>query len=178
MLKFSSWIFKLQNLFVRYIGAFVGARKICKNFYLFIVILFCSINPKKTNRIRPQASWFARLAVLEARASKRANLIWLLYLPVIFFVYGFVLGRIFFSFSLFPVPPSLPLSLSLLPPLSHSLFFLWSIRYYLFATRSCFICVVRILCLLSCKCLVHVSSPSELLHQSIRGTYKSLAAIK
>ena len=93
-------------------------------FFKVIVILFCSINPKKTNRIRPQASWFARLAVLEARASKRANLIWLLYLPVIFFVYGFVLGRIFSSSSLFPVPPSLPLSLSLSPSFPLSLSFI------------------------------------------------------
>uniref|UniRef100_A0A1X7SM46 ABC-2 type transporter transmembrane domain-containing protein n=1 Tax=Amphimedon queenslandica TaxID=400682 RepID=A0A1X7SM46_AMPQE len=50
------------------------------------------INTKKAKKIRPQASWFARLAVLEARASKRASLIWMFYLPVIFFVYGFVLG--------------------------------------------------------------------------------------
>ena len=34
-----------------------------------------------------------RLAALEARAMKRANLMTILYLPIIFFGYGFLLGN-------------------------------------------------------------------------------------
>ena len=34
-----------------------------------------------------------RLAALEARAMKRANLVTVFYLPIIFFGYGFLLGR-------------------------------------------------------------------------------------
>ena len=41
-----------------------------------------------------KASWFNRLAVLETRADKRTTLVWNVYLPVIFFGYGFVLGKI------------------------------------------------------------------------------------
>ena len=40
------------------------------------------------------AGQFTRLAVLEARASKRANIYQTLYLPVIFFVYGVALGEL------------------------------------------------------------------------------------
>ncbi len=39
------------------------------------------------------ASSFDRLSVLETRAGKRSSIIWRLYLPVIFFVYGVLLGK-------------------------------------------------------------------------------------
>ena len=40
------------------------------------------------------AGQFTRLAVLEARASKRANILQALYLPVVFFLYGAALGEL------------------------------------------------------------------------------------
>ncbi|CAI8009436.1 ABC transporter G family member 8 [Geodia barretti] len=40
-----------------------------------------------------------RLAALEARAMKRANLMTILYLPIIFFGYGFLLGTVYFQTS-------------------------------------------------------------------------------
>ena len=42
---------------------------------------------------RTQNYSLLRLAALEARAIKRANIVTTLYLPVIFFAYGFLLGR-------------------------------------------------------------------------------------
>ena len=41
---------------------------------------------------RTQNYFFQRLAALEARAVKRTSFTALLYLPIIFFAYGFLLG--------------------------------------------------------------------------------------
>lgn len=48
-------------------------------------------------RVRQEAGIFNRLSALEARASKRAQLIQMLYLPLIFLVYGTLLGTVYFQ---------------------------------------------------------------------------------
>ena len=40
-----------------------------------------------------RASTFTRMAVLEARAAKRASVGTLAFVPVMFFVFGFVIGK-------------------------------------------------------------------------------------
>jgi hypothetical protein len=51
----------------------------------------------RASRQIPQANWFMRLAVLEARASKRTSKVWMFYLPIIFFAYGLLLGTVYFQ---------------------------------------------------------------------------------
>ena len=46
-----------------------------------------------TKTIGEQNAAFTRMAVLEARAAKRASIGTLAYLPIMFFLFGFTLGR-------------------------------------------------------------------------------------
>ena len=48
-------------------------------------------------RVHQEAGVFNRLSALEARAAKQAKLVQMLYLPLIFLVYGTLLGTVYFQ---------------------------------------------------------------------------------
>ena len=61
----------------------------------------------KTTDSQPSA--FTRMAVLEARAAKRVSTGAVMFLPIIFFLFGVALGKVLESLVLFSWPLSTPL---------------------------------------------------------------------
>ena len=69
------------------------------NYVCMQYCIFCFLSNSRAAKIKTKLKniskkWFNRLSVLEARARKRSSLIWTFYLPVIFFAYGVLLGKI------------------------------------------------------------------------------------
>ena len=60
--------------------------------HIYLQIIFRVIVQGNRQAGRAHNYSIIRLAALEARAMKRSNFITMLYLPVIFFGYGFLLG--------------------------------------------------------------------------------------
>ena len=55
--------------------------------------------PSLISRVHQEAGILNRVTALEARASKRARIFQMLYLPLIFTVYGALLGTVYFQTS-------------------------------------------------------------------------------
>lgn len=66
-----------------------------KNFCLFV--LFFLLLYYTLSRVHQEAGIINRLSALEARAYRRAKLVQMLYLPLIFVVYGILLGTVYFQ---------------------------------------------------------------------------------